>query len=319
KRDAEDWVRETELAISRGTYSTPGKATGKLSLTDALDKYLKEVSAKKKPSTERNEKGYAANIRIKLGKFALTRITPEIVAKYRDHRLQEGMAANSVRLELALLSHLYNTAAAEWGLNFPNPVSNVKKPSAQARSRRVTPEEECKLLEEIGKLSNPTLLRIFLIAVETSMRKSEIQKLRIPQVDLDRRIIRLSSSETKNEEARTVPLTKRAAQILKEAIEDTTREIPGKTDYIFPGEPGRDGRRRPYEFNKTWTTLLKKIGIEDLHFHDLRHEAISRLFERSTLRDGEIAAISGHKTMQMLKRYTHLRNEDLVKKLDEMG
>lgn len=90
---------------------------------------------------------------------------------------------------------------------------------------------------------------------------------------------------------------------------------PIDTDLVFFGEPGRDGRRGPYVFQKLWARITANIGLADLHFHDLRHEAVSRLVEAG-LSDQEVAAISGHKSMQMLKRYTHLRAEDLVTKLD---
>jgi integrase len=86
---------------------------------------------------------------------------------------------------------------------------------------------------------------------------------------------------------------------------------PFDIDLIFWGEPGRDGKRRPYEFRPAWHRTLKEAGINGLRFHDLRHEAVSRLVEVG-LGDQEVAAISGHKSMQMLKRYTHLRAEDLV-------
>lgn len=82
-------------------------------------------------------------------------------------------------------------------------------------------------------------------------------------------------------------------------------------------EPGRDGKRRPYVFSKVWNQIKASLGLDDLHFHDLRHEAVSRLVEAG-FSDQEVSAISGHKSMQMLKRYTHLRAEDLVHRLDRI-
>src|SRR5690606_29181435 len=88
-------------------------------------------------------------------------------------------------------------------------------------------------------------------------------------------------------------------------------------DLVFFGEPGRDGVRRPYLFDKAWNDAKKAADLVDFRFHDLRHEAVSRLVEAG-LSDQEVSAISGHKSMQMLKRYTHLRAEDLVGKLDKL-
>ena len=151
------------------------------------------------------------------------------------------------------------------------------------------------------------------LAIETGMRQSEILNLRIPHVDLRSRVVRLL--DTKNNSARTVPLTAAATALFKTAIENPIR--PSDSALVFFGEPGRDEKRRPYQFTKIWSEIKESIGISDLHFHDLRHEAVSRLVEGG-LSDQEVASISGHKSMQMLRRYTHLRAEDLVEKLDGM-
>lgn len=151
------------------------------------------------------------------------------------------------------------------------------------------------------------------IALETGMRSGEITSLLLRQVDTDRRVVRLS--DTKNDSARTVPMTREALALFQQALANPLR--PKGCELVFFGEPGLDGQRRPYNFNKVWMTLKTDLGLADLRFHDLRHEAVSRLVEKG-LGDQEVAAISGHKSMQMLKRYTHLRAEDLVKRLDEV-
>ena len=133
-------------------------------------------------------------------------------------------------------------------------------------------------------------------------------------MDLFRRVVRLS--ETKNGSARTVPLSREAVRVLTEALSHPVRHAD--IDLIFWGEPGRDGNRRPYTFQLVWRQALQRAGITGLRFHDLRHEAVSRLVEAG-LSDQEVAAISGHKCMQMLKRYTHLRAEDLVARLDKVS
>jgi integrase len=151
------------------------------------------------------------------------------------------------------------------------------------------------------------------IALYTGMRAGEIKSLTRGQVNLHKRTVHLS--ETKNGSARTVPLTREAAGVFRQALNNPVR--PLDTELIFWGEPGRDGQRRPYEFRPAWHRTLKDLGIRGLRFHDLRHEAVSRLVEAG-LGDQEVAAISGHKSMQMLKRYTHLRAEDLVARLDQL-
>ncbi|MNF97958.1 Tyrosine recombinase XerC [compost metagenome] len=220
-----------------------------------------------------------------------------------------------MRLELALLSHLYTVAIQEWGLGLTfNPVLNIRKPSpGDGRDRRLSPDEERRLLAAVNAYSNPMLGWIVRIALETGMRSSEISSLRRPQVDLVKRVIRLS--DTKNDTSRTVPLSKHATETFQAAMNNPVRPID--CDLVFFGEPGKDGKRRPYTFTKIWGQLKKKLGLPDFRFHDLRHEAVSRLVEGG-LSDQEVSAISGHRSMQMLKRYTHLRAEDLVGRLDSI-
>jgi len=237
------------------------------------------------------------------------------VAKYRDERLEAGKSPSTVRLELSLLSHLFTIAIKEWRVGlFYNPVANIRKPApAKGRDRRLKGDEEQVLLKACDQHSNPMLGWIARIALYTGMRAGEIKTLTRRQVNLQKRTVHLS--ETKNGSARTVPLTRDAADIFRIALSNPVR--PLDTDLIFWGEPGRDGVRRPYEFRPAWHRTLKTGGIKGLRFHDLRHEAVSRLVEGG-LGDQEVAAISGHKSMQMLKRYTHLRAEDLVERLDQI-
>ena len=133
-------------------------------------------------------------------------------------------------------------------------------------------------------------------------------------MDIQRRVVRLN--DTKNDSPRTVPLTLKATRIFELALQNPIRPID--TDLIFFGEPGRNNKRSSYQFNKTFGDIKKSLGMQYLHFHDLRHEAVSRLVEAG-LSDQEVASISGHKSMQMLRRYTHLRAEDLVRKLDQIS
>ncbi|MDX9897055.1 MAG: site-specific integrase [Desulfofustis sp.] len=319
KKDAEDWGRRTEDEMIRGVYiaRAPGE---RMTVAAALNRYLVEVTPTKRPTTQAREPGRARQLIASLGDYAMAAITQEIVARYRDERLAEGKSNNTVRLELALLGHLYTVAIKEWGMGgLTNPVSQIRKPSPGAgRNRRLTGDEQARLLAACRKHSNPKLAWIVELAIETAMRAGEIESLRRGQVDLNRRIIRLD--ETKNGTARTVPLTRRAVEVLREVLDDVR---PIDTDLLFWGELGQrkaDGKRtrKPYVWRVSWAEALERAGIEGLHFHDLRHEAVSRLVE-SGLGDQQVAAISGHKSMQMLRRYTHLRAEDLVEVLDQIG
>ena len=319
KRDAEDWSRRAEDEMVRGVY-IQRSGSERMTLEAALKRYLSDITPTKKPSTQRGEITKAKKLIEHLGKYSLAALSAEIIASYRDKRLSEpgrdgNISNNTVRLELALLSHLYTVAIQEWGLGLTfNPVLNIRKPSpGDGRDRRLSPDEERHLLAAVNRHSNPMLGWIVCIALETGMRSSEISSLRRPQVDLAKRVIRLS--DTKNEASRTVPLSKRATEVFKAALDNPVRPID--CNLVFFGEPGKDKKRRPYSFTKIWGQL-KKLDLPDFRFHDLRHEAVSRLVEGG-MSDQKVAAISGHKSMQMLRRYTHLRAEDLVNELDALA
>lgn len=320
KRDAEDWARRTEDEMVRGVY-IQRSGSERMTLAMALKRYLAEISPTKKPTTQRAEATKAQQLISHLGKYSMAALSAEIIANYRDMRLAsitnrgKPTSNNTVRLELALLSHLYTVAIQEWGLGLSfNPVLNIRKPSpGEGRDRRLSAEEERRLLAAVNAHSNPMLGWIVRIALETGMRSSEITSLGRHQVDLKRRVVRLS--DTKNDSARTVPLSRLATDTFQLAMSNPIRPID--CDLVFFGEPGKEGKRSAYAFTKTWGKLKTKLGMPDLRFHDLRHEAVSRLVEGG-LSDQEVSAISGHKSMQMLKRYTHLRAEDLVGKLDKL-
>lgn len=319
KRDAQNWARRTEDEMVRGVY-IQRSSSERLTLESALKRYLAEVSPTKAKKTHQSEQATARILTSRLGKYSLAALNADVIANYRDARLTEKTrlktltSNNTVRLELALLSHLFTVAIQEWRVGLPfNPVANIRKPSpGQGRDRRLSAEEERNLLAAVDSHSNPMLGWIVRIALETSMRSSEISGLRRNQVDLGRRVVRLT--QTKNGDTRTVPLSQAATELFRQALANPIRPID--CDLVFFGEPGRDGKRRAYAFTKVWGTLKKALGLHDLHFHDLRHEAVSRFVERG-LSDQEVSAISGHRSMQMLRRYTHLRGEDLVAKLDE--
>jgi integrase len=315
KRDAQDWARRTEDEMVRGVYIDRASAD-RLLLRAALERYLREVSTTKKASTANAEQHKAKALIAELGDYSLAAITPDLVAGYRDDRLALGKSATTVRLELALLSHLYTIAIKEWriGLTY-NPVANIRKSTpTKGRDRRLGPDEEQRLVKACNRRSNSMLGWMVRLALHSGMRAGEIQSLRRDEVNLTRRVARLS--DTKNGAVRTVPLTREALAVVREASQHPLR--PLDTDLLFWGEPGRDGKRRAYEFHPAWRQAVNAAGIVNLRFHDLRHEAISRLIEAG-LGDQEVAAISGHQSMQMLRRYTHLRAEDLVERLDRLG
>lgn len=202
---------------------------------------------------------------------------------------------------LNLLSHLYTVAETEWGLEtLQNPVSKIKKPNLpRGRDRRLDDGEEARLLAACERSESAWLAPMVRLALATAMRQGELVGLAWSQDNLASRTILLR--ETKNGETRTVPLSTAAVQVLQELSKEVTDSVFGI----------KTGRAVSHAFAKA----CKAADLADLHFHDLRHEATSPLFEHTDLRDIEIASITGHKTMEMLKCYAHLRFVNLAVRL----
>lgn len=272
----------------------------------ALERYRSSVSILKKGYSQ--EKYRIEQLcRSFLGKKTVRKVTSVDIATYRDSRLEEvnartkkPLSASSVRLELSLLSNFFDICRIEWGLSDENPVLKVRKPKAPpGRDRRLTPREDRLILRKAYLHPNPDLYSIIVLALETAMRQGEILSLKWEHINLKTRIAHLP--QTKNGTKRDVPLSLKARDALVRRGTKSSGRVFGYT---------KEG------IKSTWRFMIRKLDILDLHFHDLRHEAISRLFELGTLDVMEVAAISGHKSLSMLKRYTHLKAQRLVRKLE---
>ena len=292
KGSAQAWARQVEGDMERGVFVATSLAD-KTALADALDRYAREVTSSKKGALQE----FRRIEQWKRHPFAvrpLSNILPHDIAAYRDARLKEVSPATA-RLELALISHIFTIARKEWGIPVTNPVHDVRMPAkSKERDRRLAHGEEEKLLATAKMFRE--LPEIISLALETAMRRSEIARLTWDRVLLSKRTIILDDGKSGG---RKVPLSSRAGEIL----DSLPRRLDGKVfstgeNFITVG----------------FTRICARAGIEDLRFHDLRHEATSRLFEKG-LNPMQVAAITGHKTLQMLKRYTHLRAEDLAKML----
>lgn len=273
---------------------------------EALDIYRTRVSILKKGYAQ--EKYRIEQIgRSFLGSKVVREITSVDIATYRDQRLlqvnprtKKTLSTATVRLEMSLLSNFFDIGRIEWGICDGNPVANVRKPKLPpGRDRRLTAREESTILRHCVKRNAQEMQAIVQLALETAMRQGELLAMRWEHVNLKGRIVHLP--ETKNGSKRDVPLTMRARDILAAQGAKASGRV-----FTYSGNG----------LKSSWRSMIKQLKIPDLHFHDLRHEAISRLVERGVFDLMEVAAISGHKSLSMLKRYTHLRTSRLVKKLD---
>ena len=297
KADAEKWARALEAAIDKGQFVSTSEAH-QTTLRDAISRYLLEVTPTMKgavPDTIRLK----AIMRKPIAKWSLANLSATRMAAYRDERLKEVSSGTVIR-ELAYLSSIINHARREWGINVPNPVQMVRKPqSPQARSRVLTEEEIAKLLqalEPLGRRSHWTKPAVQL-ALETAMRRGELLSLRWENIDLQVRTAFLP--DRKNGDSRTVPLSTAAVQVLQ----GLTKHISG---VVIPV--------KFFSLDAAFKRARKRAGLEEVRFHDLRRTAITRMAQKLP-NVIELAAVSGHMSLMVLKRYYRPAAIDLAIKL----
>jgi integrase len=281
-------------------------------LKEALERYRREiVPMKGHPYQEsRRIERWLQN---DLAYRTLANLRGADFASYRDTRRGDGRAENTIRLELQLINHLYEIARKEWGMEgLANPLKNIRKPGgSRARDRRLEVGEYELISSNLQASSNPYAAPAFELAIETSLRQGALFSLRWEWIDFSARMIRVpvDARGTENKSVPPVlPISTRAVATLL---------------IIHPKDEQGQLVLRPAGLilNTTtnavicvWKRTMAKLAIADLRWHDLRHEATSRLFEKG-FHPMEVASITGHKSMQMLKRYTHLKPESLLARL----
>lgn len=335
KQAASAWARAQEAAIERGTWVDTAAAR-RILLRDLIEDYVASVASKRDSATELAR---LRRFQEELGHLRLDGVTPAVILEWRDRR---GLAVSpaTVAREMGVLGSVFTWGRKERLLPIPqNPVQAVSKPTANvARDRRLVADEEERLLAamqdgcaahqgprragnyRVGS-RQPLLRPVFQLALETAMRQGELLALQWRHVDLVARTVHLP--RTKNGEPRTVPLSRKAAAILASLREDGPN--PGVTE-------GRVFGLTADALKKAWTRALARaratyedecfrLGARpderliDLRFHDLRHEAASRLANKLPNLI-ELAAVTGHKDLRMLKRYYHPKASELALKLD---
>jgi|LauGreDrversion4_2_1035121.scaffolds.fasta_scaffold11040_7 integrase len=303
QREALQWARQAEIGVERASISGNAK---RLTVREMVDRYATEVTPSKKGARSERLR-LKAWARSSFGSMWVDEVRSNVLAKWRDGRLSSGLAGSTVRNDLNTLSAVYRHTASEWGYqHLANPVARLKRPPpGKARTRRVSEDE-------IARVKSATesayLAALIDLAIETGMRLSELVSLRWNNLDLDARTAFLP--DTKNGHPRTVPLSSKAALTLRNLRQGVVQRLDGA---LFPVTP----HAVTVAFRRACKRVQKASGgslAVNLRFHDLRHEAVSRLFERG-LNPMEVAVISGHRSMQMLARYTHIHPTSLLAKL----
>lgn len=294
KKDALVWVRGLEARIDVGDTSikTPRTTT----LGNLLKRYASEITPTKKGADPEGRR-LRRLINDPISAAPLNAVTSHLLATFRDRRLVDGVRA--CQYDLVLIRHCWNIAKKEWGIPLPpNPVSNIRVPNGiRHRERRLEIGEFEKLQTAALSCRNIYLWPAIQIAIHTAMRRSEILSLTWDDIDQTARVAKLR--DTKNGSSRMVPLSHTAILVLNNLPKDRIR-VFATTDYAI---------------RHSWDRLVARAGLKNLRFHDLRHEAISRMTEKG-LNIAELALVSGHKDPRMLFKYAHLDVMQLPSKLD---
>lgn len=330
RAQAEAWARQVESEIDRGVFVSRAEAEATL-LSEALERYEREVSALKKGAVQ--ERSVMAILQATdLACRSLAAVRSADVAKLRDEWLKTHKSATVLR-RLAVLSHVFTIARKEWGMEgLLNPVEPIRKPQvSNARTRRIAtqasssnaeaPNTERRLGNEVERILAATgsgiLPAIVRLAIETAMRRGEIVSLRWEHIDLKRRVAHLPN--TKNGNSRDVPLSSKAVAALV-SVRGETGTSAGRVFDVREDTVTQAFDRALKRARSIYLDECKEAREEpdacyltDLRFHDLRHEATSRLADIFPLH--ELTKITGHKDTRMLMRYYHPRAEDLAKKL----
>jgi integrase len=296
KAEASEWSREVESTMDTGRYRNTREAEETL-FCDVLRRYRETVTPLKRGAKDEAVRLKAFERR-RFARLSLMNVTPTVIAAFRDERLTHCNPATVIR-DLAVLSSIFNHARREWSIEFPNPVQLVRKPVAPAgRDRTLSKAEEERLIAAAAPAGrrNPLLQPLLVVAVETAMRRGELLSLRWEHVHLDRRCVFLP--HTKNGCSRWVPLSTRAIR----ALEGVHRS----DETVFPiAAPALD---------KCFKRACARAALSNFRFHDLRHTGATRLSAKLP-NVIELAAVTGHRSLQMLKRYYHPSAESLALKL----
>lgn len=293
KRDAEDWAKVTEAEMVRGVFVSRTEAE-RTTLGELLERYLGEVTPSKKGWREEKSR-IQRFMKHPLALRMLAALRAVDFTKYRDERLKE-VKPKTVQLELATLSVVFTVAAKDWSIPIDNPILHISKPRLpKGRERRLLPDEEDRLLAAARQSKTPHLVACIQLAIETGMRRGELASLTWSQVDFRTKTIRLT--DTKNGDDRIVLLSIAAESV----IHAIPRQIHTEALTGFHDSNG---------IGAAFRRACKRAGLSDLHFHDLRHEAASRLAKKLPV--ATLAKVMGWRTLQMAMRYYNPTAAELV-------
>jgi len=325
KSAAKAWARKVEMQMDEGTF-IDDKEVVSHKLSDLIYNYIKElepvnpVLGSKLSSLQRMAREFESD--------TLKDLTPQYLLSYGKQR-RKKVTASTLQKDMSYLKQVLDYGIVVWKLPLAvNPVV-VTQPTlgslkmvagSKRRTRRLQEGEWEKLMAGVGRQhdsssGNNWLSPMIEFAVESCMRQAEIHELTWADIDFERHTVAIQSRRTpgrKQGNDHVIPMRKGVREVLLreyEKVGKVTRNkirLSTRPDHVF-GKPSKSS-----SISDRFGRVCKRVGIEDLTFHDLRHEGISRLFEdrEKNYSIPQVAHISGHKKWETLRRYTQLNAED---------
>lgn len=310
KTDAMKWIESVKSAIREGRdlATTAGR---RRTLADGIKRYRRDVLPGKAPSTGVTQDQHLRWWESQLGNKRIGSITVADVAEARDELQAAGLGNSTVVHYLSTLSHLFSKAIREWKWCQRNPVRDTDKPpEPEGRTRFLSQDELKRFLEAIQQSDCAGFRAAVLLALATGMRRGEQLALTWDRLDLESGRVTLIASTTKTKRTRTVPLTGAALAALREHAK--VRRLD--SNRVFPSKDGRRG----FDFRRAFTAALKKAGITDFHWHDLRHTAASYMVMNGASLS-VVAKLLGHQNIETTQRYSHLTDDYLRAEVEKMN
>ncbi len=292
KKLAQAIEAKVRTEIIEGKYFEKSIGDSK-TFTDMIEKFMREHA----PNVSSNmQKSYASSLKHLspyFGERKLLEITVKKISEYKVLRKTEGAKPSTINRELAMLSKAFNLAFKEWEWIKENPLSKIpKEKEDNERDRWLTEDEEKRLLE-----NSPHWLRdIIIFDLHTGLRQDELLSLQWNRVNLLRRVIIIQ--ETKSGKPRTIPLNQVAFDILTEK----SKIMNIKNDLVFSSSVCKKIDR--HNLRRAFNIAREKAGIQDFHFHDLRHTFATRLAQKG-IDIYKISKLLGHHDIRMTQRYSH--------------
>lgn len=314
RKDADEWALEAERSIDRGRTPLARAKVDPTRVEHLIELHLEDM--KEVGKCPRRSKAFSLDsLKKKLGMVRLSELNRERLIKFGRDRAAEGAGPVTVGMDLTYLKTVIAHAAAVHGIDVSMEQVNLARIAlkrlglvgkGRSRDLRPWPDEITKLIDYFD--SNPRqhipVGRIMRFAIATAMRQDEICRICWSDVDPRTKTVMIRDRKDPREKDgnhQKVPLLNVAGYDAW-AILQEQKVITGRMERVFP----YCGRSVGTAFRRG----CRELKIEDLHFHDLRHEAASRLFEAGFTIE-QVALVTGHRDWKMLKRYTNLRPEDL--------